>query len=161
MAKAEAKNNDTAKKEEKKTVEVVTSGQYIKDLSFENPCAPEIYTINPLKPEIKVSVDINAKKLQENTFEVELVINATAEHNKKVMFILELNYAGIFTIKNPANEQQLQEILFVYCPSLMFPFARRIIADTTRDASMPPLMLNTINFGALYESRKDSIKKTK
>ena len=108
-----------------------------------------------------ISVDINVKKLQEETFEVELVINATAEHNKKAMFIIELNYAGIFTIKNPVNEQQLQEILFVYCPSLLFPFARRIIADTTKDASMPPLMLDTINFGALYESRKDSIKKTK
>lgn len=149
------------KTEEKKTVEVATGGQYIKDLSFENPCAPEIYTIKPLKPEIKISVDINVKKLQEETFEVELVINATAEHNKKAMFIIELNYAGIFTIKNPVNEQQLQEILFVYCPSLLFPFARRIIADTTKDASMPPLMLDTINFGALYESRKDSIKKTK
>jgi len=106
-------------------------------------------------------IDINVKKLQEETFEVELVINATAEHDKKTMFIIELNYAGIFTIKNPVNEQQLQEILFVYCPSLLFPFARRIIADTTKDASMPPLMLDTINFGPLYESRKDSIKKTK
>ena len=149
------------KTEEKKTVEVVSNGQYIKDLSFENPCAPEIYTIKPLKPEIKVSVDINVKKLQEETFEVELVINATAEHNKKAMFIIELNYAGIFIVKNLTEEEELKKILFVYCPSLLFPFARRIIADTTRDASMPPLMLDTINFGALYESRKDSIKKTK
>lgn len=149
------------KTEEKKTVEVVSNGQYIKDLSFENPCAPEIYTIKPLKPEIKVSVDINVKKLQEEAYEVELVINATAEHDKKVMFIIELNYAGIFIVKNLTEEEELKKILFVYCPSLLFPFARRIIADTTRDASMPPLMLDTINFGALYESRKDSIKKTK
>ena len=76
------------------------------------------------------------------------------------MFIVELTYAGIFIIRNLENEEEIRKILFVYCPSLLFPFARRIISDTTRDASMPPLMLDTINFASLYESKKDLIKKT-
>ena len=147
-------------KEAKKNIEIVTSGQYIKDLSFENPEAPKIYTEKNLKPEIKVSVDINVAKLQDSTYEVEMVITATATHEKKTMFIVELTYAGIFIIRNLENEEEIRKILFVYCPSLLFPFARRIISDTTRDASMPPLMLDTINFASLYESKKDLIKKT-
>ena len=141
-------------------IKITTSGQYIKDLSFENPQAPKIYTEKNLNPNISVSIDINAKKLQESVFEVELIINATATHEEKKMFIIELTYAGIFNIKNVNDEDEtLKEILFVYCPSLLFPYARRIISDTTRDAAMPPLMLDTINFRALYESKKDSLKK--
>jgi preprotein translocase subunit SecB len=149
------------KKEEsdKKIVEVVTNGQYIKDFSFENPEAPAIYTLKGIKPEIKVSVDINVKKLQEETYNVELVINIIAKHDEKTMFVIELTYAGIFTIKNSIDEDGLKKILFIYCPSLLFPFARRVISDVTSDASLPPLMLDTINFASLYESKKDSIKK--
>lgn len=141
------------------TIKITTSGQYIKDFSFENPQAPQIYTQKNLNPKISVSIDINAKKLQETIFEVELIINAVAEHEKKQMFVIELTYAGIFNIKDIDDEEALKEILFIYCPSLLFPYARRIISDTTRDASMPPLMLDTINFRALYESKKDSLKK--
>ena len=75
------------------------------------------------------------------------------------MFIIELTYAGIFNIQNLDDEEELKEILFIYCPSLLFPYARRIISDTTRDAAMPPLMLDTINFRALYDSKKDTLIK--
>ncbi len=144
----------------KEEIKITTSGQYIKDLSFENPLAPKIYTEKNLSPKISVSIDINATKLQESIFEVELIINATAMHEDKKMFIVELTYAGIFNIKNIDDEdEELKEILFIYCPSLLFPYARRIISDTTRDASMPPLMLDTINFRALYEAKKDTLKK--
>lgn len=144
----------------KEEIKITTNGQYIKDLSFENPQAPKIYTEKNLNPKISVSIDINGTKLQESIFEVELIINATAVHKDKKMFIVELTYAGIFGIKNiDDDDENLKEILFVYCPSLLFPYARRIISDTTRDASMPPLMLDTINFRALYESKKDTLKK--
>ena len=143
----------------KEEIKIITNGQYIKDLSFENPQAPKIYTEKNLSPKISVSIDINATKLQDSIFEVELMINAAADHGGKKMFIIELTYAGIFSIKNIDDEEELKEILFIYCPSLLFPYARRIISDTTRDASMPPLMLDTINFRALYESKKDSLKK--
>ena len=144
----------------KEEIKVITNGQYIKDLSFENIQAPKIYTEKNINPKISVSIDINANKLQDTVFEVELIINATAMHNDKEMFIIELRYAGIFVIKDMDDEdERLKEILFIYCPSLLFPYARRIISDTTRDASMPPLMLDTINFRALYESKKDTLKK--
>ena len=152
---SEAKNNT-----EKEEIKITASGQYIKDLSFENPQAPEIYTKKDLKPKISVSIDINSKKLQEELFEVELIINASAEcDNNKKMFLIELTYAGICNMKDGGGGDVLKEILFIYCPSLLFPYARRIISDTTRDASMPPLMLDTINFRALYEAKKDTLKK--
>lgn len=147
-------------KKEAKEIKITANGQYIKDLSFENPQAPKIYTEKNLSPKISVSIDINATKLQESIFEVELIVNATATHDDKKMFIIELKYAGIFSITNvEENSESFKEILFIYCPSLLFPYARRIISDTTRDASMPPLMLDTINFRALYESKKDTLKK--
>ena len=143
----------------KQEVKITTSGQYIKDLSFENPLAPKIYTEKNLNPKISVSIDINATKLQDSVFEVDLIINSTASHEDKKMFIIELTYAGIFNIQNLDDEEELKEILFIYCPSLLFPYARRIISDTTRDAAMPPLMLDTINFRALYDSKKDTLIK--
>lgn len=150
-----------AENENTNNIKVATTGQYIKDLSFENPKAPEIYTIKNLNPKIAVSIDINSKKLQEELYEVELIINATASYDSdnKKMFIIELTYAGIFNIKDIEDEEALKEVLFIYCPSLLFPYARRIISDTTRDASMPPLMLDAINFRALYEAKKDTLKK--
>lgn len=142
---------------EKEAIKIITSGQYIKDLSFENPLAPKIYTEKKVTPQISVSIDINGTKLQDSIYEVELVINATAIHDEKKMFVIELTYAGIFTIKNVENEESLKELLFIYCPSLLFPFARRIISDTTRDASFPPLLLDTINFKTLYDSKKHNL----
>lgn len=156
----EVNMSETVNNKEKEEIKITASGQYIKDLSFENPQAPEIYTKKDLKPKISVAIDINSRKLQEELYEVELIINASADcDDNKKMFVIELTYAGIFNIKNIDNEEILKEILFIYCPSLLFPYARRIISDTTRDASMPPLMLDTINFRSLYESRKDTIKK--
>lgn len=148
-------------KEEKNNIKITTSGQYIKDLSFENPKAPEVYTVKNPNPKISVSIDINSKKLQEELYEVELIINAEASYDSdnKKMFVIELTYAGIFNIKDVEDEEALKEILFIYCPSLLFPYARRIISDTTRDASMPPLMLDAINFKALYEAKKDTLEK--
>lgn len=145
----------------KEEIKVTASGQYIKDLSFENPMAPKIYTEKNVSPKINVFIDINATKLQDEVFEVSLTINANAEVENKKMFIVELTYAGIFAIKGideTENLEDLKGILFVFCPSLLFPYARRIISDTTRDASMPPLMLDTINFQALYDSKKNEIK---
>lgn len=156
MTNKAVKENKEKTKEETK---ITANGQYIKNLSFENLMAPQIYTEKSLSPQIKVSVDINATKLQEDIFETEIIINATAFHKEKEMFILELVYAGIFGIKNVPNEEELKEFLFIYCPSLLFPYARRIVSDTTRDAALPPLMLDTINFRSLYDSKKDKITK--
>jgi len=145
--------------EDSKEIKITAGGQYIKDLSFENPLAPKIYTEKNVAPKITVSIDINVKKIHDSIFEVELVLSSRAIHDDREIFVIELTYAGIFTIKNVEDDsEELKEVLFIYCPSMLFPYARRIISDTTRDAAMPPLMLDTINFKVLYEDKKDSIK---
>ena len=152
----ENKNSTDTNSSENNVIKIKTGAQYIKDLSFENPTAPQIYTEQKITPKINVSIDINGKKIGDNTYEVELLVKANSKYDDKNMFIIELVYAGIFSIENVTNEDSLKQILFIYCPSLLFPYARRIISDTTRDASFPPLILDTIDFKTLYESRKDS-----
>ncbi|MDR2077667.1 MAG: protein-export chaperone SecB, partial [Rickettsiales bacterium] len=104
-----------------------------------------------------VIVDINAGKLQNELFEVELAMNITAKNADTTMFIIELIYAGIFQIKNVADSL-VQENLFIDCPTMIYPFARRIIYDFARDANFSPLMLDIIDFEELYNSKKDTLK---
>jgi preprotein translocase subunit SecB len=138
--------------------EITLNTQYVKDLSFENPKAPEIYTTRDLKPSIDVSIDINATKLQNEIFEVEIVLDIRAEYDNSVLFIIGLVYAGIFTIHGVSDEL-VQENLFIECPTVIYPFARRILSDTVRDANFPPLMLDMIDFEELYDSKKDTLRK--
>lgn len=143
----------------KKTgAEIILNMQYIKDFSFENPNAPEVFTYKDVKPKMDVSIDLNASKLQNEVFELSMAINITAKTNDKTMFIIELVYAGIFTIKN-VDEQLIQENLFIDCPTLLFPFARSIIANTSVNANFPPIMLDIVDFEAMYNSKKDMLNK--
>ena len=137
---------------------VTVNGQYIKDLSFENLKAPLIYTMPPIPPKLDLAVDINATKLQDDIFEVEFRVTAGAEREGEKIFVIELVYAGIFTIQG-IEGSVLEEVLFIHCPSLLFPFARRIIAETTRDANFPQLMMDPIDFETMYNSRKEDIKR--
>ncbi|GMO64938.1 MAG: protein-export chaperone SecB [Rickettsiales bacterium] len=146
--------------EKVKDIKINCSGQYIKDLSFENPQSPSIYTMKGFNPEIKINIDINVANLQDSLFEVSINISCDAIYKEKKVFILELVYAGIFNIQNVDDDNELREILFVYCPSILFPFARQIVANTTQNASFPPLLLDAINFRGLYENKKDTIIKT-
>lgn len=132
------------------------SSQYVKDLSFEVPNAPDIFLIPALKPDIALSIDIDAKKLSLNAFEVSLKIKAEAKTKEqdKVIFICEVSYAGIFTLDEKIQDQkEIEAILLIYCPSILFPFARRVVASCTIDGGFPPLMLEPINFAELYEKR--------
>jgi preprotein translocase subunit SecB len=147
-------------KKGEREIKITTSGQYIKDFSFENLLAPQIFTEKSFTPEIKVSIDLKSQALQKDFFEVSLSISSVANFKEKKVFILELIYSGIFKIEDYASEEELKEVLFIYCPSLLFPYARRLISDTTRDASMPPLLLDAINFKALYDSKRHEIIKT-
>ena len=143
----------------KKTgAEIILNMQYIKDFSFENPNAPEVFTYKDVKPKMDVSIDLNASKLQNEVFELSMAINITAKTNDKTMFIIELVYAGIFTIKN-VDEQLIQENLFIDCPTLLFPFARSIIANTSVNANFPPIMLDVVDFETMYNSKKDMLNK--
>jgi len=131
---------------------VSVNGQYIKDLSFEVPGAPQIFTeLNKGAPEIPINVDIRAQPLGQNLYEVALHFNIESKVQGKTVFIVELAYAGVFTLNVP--QEHLQPMLLIECPRLIFPFARNIIADITREGGFPPLMMQPIDFLALFRQR--------
>lgn len=131
--------------------------QYVKDLSFENPRAPDsLQKMQGAKPDIKISVNINAKKMGKDGYEVALSLSATAKVEKETMFIAELNYGALFGVRNVPDEQ-LQPLLLIECPRMMFPYARRIFADAIRDGGFPPIMLDPIDFAALYQQQQAGV----
>jgi preprotein translocase subunit SecB len=127
------------------------AAQYIKDLSFENPGA----TANIAdRPQIELAVDLNAARLAEkDMFEVELKIRVDAKNESKPLFLLEVAYAGVFRLTNVADVATQQMILLIQAPHMLFPFVRRIVSDVVRDGGMPPLMIEPIDFMALYQAR--------
>lgn len=125
--------------------------QYIKDLSFENPGAPATITA---RPNIDLSVDLQARRIEGTLFEVELKLRINAKSNEdKPVFLLELVYAGMFQIVNVPDDV-LQQLLLIEGPHILFPYARRIISDAVRDGGMPPLMIEPIDFAGLYRSKQ-------
>jgi preprotein translocase subunit SecB len=126
--------------------------QYTKDLSFENPNSPQSLT-GAAAPEVSVNVDVGARAGEQSLVEVSLRITANAKRGEQVAFVVELDYAGLFTIENIPREH-LEAVCLIECPRLLFPFARRIIADATRDGGFPPLMLELIDFSELYRRSK-------
>ena len=127
-------------------------GQYIKDLSFENPNAPGGFSGD--QPQINVSVDVRVPSQQGSDYEIELRLSADARVGETQAFLVELVYGAVFRLEN-IPEQSLQPILLIECPRILFPFARRVIADMTRDGGFPPLMIDPIDFAALYRQRLD------
>ena len=126
-------------------------GQYLKDLSFENPNSPQSLSQQG-QPEINVQVNVNAKPVGQNEFEVELHLEAKASHDGKAVFAADLLYAGVFRLENIPQEA-LHPIVLVECPRMLFPFARQILADATRNGGFPPLMLDPIDFASMYQRR--------
>lgn len=122
--------------------------QYVRDLSFENVAA-QAQVSSQEKPDIKVSVNLDAQPRGEDRYEVRLKLSATSTAGGSTMFVAELDYAGVFTVKNVPQEH-LHPLLLIECPRQLFPFARRIIADVTRDGGYPPLMLDMVDFVAIY-----------
>jgi preprotein translocase subunit SecB len=137
---------------------LVLNIQYTKDLSFEVPGAPEIFTLLRDQPRVDIQIDVQARPLQPDSgvFEVALQVRADAKANlnnaDQTCFIAELAYCGIFTVNVPP--EQLEPVLLVECPRLLFPFARNILADITRDGGFPPVLLAPIDFVALWQSRR-------
>ncbi|QMW24401.1 protein-export chaperone SecB [Sandaracinobacteroides saxicola] len=129
--------------------QVAILAQYVKDLSFENPNAPGSLQMQG-QPRIDINVNVNARSGGDDMFEVELKIDATAKMpDDKTAFAVELLYAGLFRLKDIPQEA-LEPFLIVEAPRVLFPFARRVISDCTRDGGFPPLMLEPIDFGSLY-----------
>jgi preprotein translocase subunit SecB len=133
---------------------IVLNIQFTKDLSFEVPGAPEIFATLREQPRVDLALDVQARPIQEgeNVFEVSLMIRADAKVGDTPCFIAELTYCGIFTISVP--QEHLEPVLLVECPRLLFPFARNILADVTREGGFPPVMLNPIDFVQLWQNRR-------
>lgn len=130
----------------------VVLAQYLKDLSFESPRAPEIFQ-NAQTPQMDVNVDVNGRSIGPDQYEVELSVSAKASQTGESVFIVEASYAGAFEIKNLPREQ-LEAVMLVECPRLLFPFMRQIISDATRNGNFPPLMLEPIDFMAIFMANK-------
>lgn len=126
-------------------------GQYLKDLSFENPNAPQTLS-GQVQPDINISVNVNARNLTASDFEVELHLDAKATVQDKVVFAAELVYAGTFRLEN-FPQQMMHPAVLIECPRILFPFARQILAEATRNGGFPPLMLDPIDFAAMYQRR--------
>jgi len=124
--------------------------QYIRDLSFEN-IAVQKGIASEGKPDVRVAVNLDAQKRGEDRYEVAIKIKVDSKLDTAQVFILELDYAGLFVIQN-VPEDQIHPVLMIECPRLIFPFVRRIVGDVSRDGGYPPLNLEMIDFLALYRA---------
>ena len=142
------------------TFQVRVMGQYIKDLSFENPNVDKLLTNPPEKPSLRIEVNVNASKLGDKSYESNILFKAEATSNAVVIYDMELSYAGLFHIEG-IPEESLEPFLLVNCPSLLFPFVRRLVADITREGGFPPLLLDPVDFAGLFIARKEKEKEEK
>jgi preprotein translocase subunit SecB len=133
--------------------ELILNAQYIKDLSFENPRAPQSLIQQTAQPDVEINVDVKANNLGPELFEVVLTINATARARGETVFLVELAYGSVVTIKN-ATAELLPMLVLVETPRIVFPFARAVIANATRDGGFPPLMINPIDFAELLRRQQ-------
>ena len=126
--------------------------QYLKDLSFENPNAPNSLLNEGMQPQIDVSVNVNAKTVSPTDYEVELQLDIKANDKDTTVFAAEMLYAGVFRLEN-IPEEHMHPIVLIECPRMIFPFARQILAEATRNGGFPPLLLDPIDFGVMYQQR--------
>jgi preprotein translocase subunit SecB len=143
---------------------LVVNVQYIKDLSFEVPNAPEIYATLRSQPQVQINLDVQARTLQDgqNVYEVVLAVKAEAREapagngsaaEGRPVFIAEMQYAGVFTL-NGVPPEAVEPLLLIECPRLLFPFARSVLADVTREGGFPPVLLQPIDFVGLWQARR-------
>jgi preprotein translocase subunit SecB len=127
--------------------------QFIRDLSFENPRAPDSLHASQAQPQIDLGVEMSAKGRADGLFEVDLKISATAMREGEAVFQLELVYGGLFGLTG-VPEEELEPVLLIECPRFLFPFARRLIADLSTEGGFPPFLLDPLDFAAIYAARK-------
>jgi preprotein translocase subunit SecB len=131
---------------------IVINAQYMKDASLEVPNAPRVFALmQKSSPDISVNIDVKAQPIQDNAFEVQFHVHAKCAIGETVAFIVEVVYAGLFSVH--VSRELLEPTLLIECPRLLFPFARNIVADLTRDGGFPPLMLGPVDFTAMYQNQ--------
>jgi preprotein translocase subunit SecB len=151
MAEEQGVGGEQAANGEDTLPQVAILSQYVKDLSFENPNAPAVYQWGE-QPQIAVDFNIGAGKLNDELHEVSLKIDVRATANGQTAFAVDLTYAGLIGIRNVADDQ-IQAFLLAEAPRLLFPFARQVISHAVQDGGFPPLMLDPIDFHALFMQR--------
>ena len=132
---------------------------YVKDLSFETPNSPKIFT-EKWNPKTDVHIQTENNKLDEKIFEVCIVVTVTASQDETTAFLVEVKQAGIFFIENFPDDQHKQ-LLGSYCPNILFPFAREVIAELITKGGFPQLLLNPVNFDALYQQHLSAVREQK
>ena len=137
-----------------KSNKITVNAQYIKDLSFENPNSPNSLSNKDGTPNINVEINVYAKPLNSNIYEVSLTINGKALKDKSKIFEIELVYAGVFSLSNvEIDKEEERKTVLIECPQLLFPFARSIVSNVTRDGGFMPLVIQPIDFELLYIER--------
>lgn len=149
----DTQDNNTNELPTAPTAPLIVHAQYIKDLSFENPNAPESYRAGQTAPKTDLSINVDAQKLNDpnidSLFEVTMKITAHATRDEKTVFLAEILYGVTVSIHN-VPESQIHALLLIEVPRLAFPYARKILADLTQDGGYPPLLLSPVDFTALY-----------
>ena len=135
--------------------QLLLNTHYVRDLSFENPNAPLIYAEVQKGPDLDVNIDVQVRHLQERLYEVMLATRVKASVEDKVAFLVELDFGGLATVGQGVPKSEIERLMLVEVPRFLFPFARAVISDVTRDGGFPPLLINPINFEELYKSRKE------
>ena len=139
--------------------QLIVNAQYIKDLSFENPRAPHSLLQQKEPPEVQLGVDVKAQGLSQDVYEVVLTISAKANSGGETVFVTELTYAAVVTIRN-APQEIVPVLILVETPRLLFPFARSVIANATREGGFPPLLIHPIDFAELLRRQQEQASAT-
>ena len=150
---AKAGNSEGREPSQGQQAQIRVIAQYIKDLSFENPNVRKLLDSQGEPPNLRVEVNVNASKITDKAYESAIQLKAEATNNLGTIYDLELSYAGMFEISN-MPEASLEPFLLINCPTLLFPFARRLVADLTREGGFPPLLLDPIDFTGLFVKRQ-------
>jgi preprotein translocase subunit SecB len=137
-------------------IQVRVVGQFIKDLSFENPNVGKMLEGPGDNPNLKIEVNVNANQMGPDLYGSDIEFSAVASSKAGKIYELELVYGGLFKIES-MPQQALEPFLLINCPALIFPFARRLIADITREGGFPPLLLDPIDFSQLYLSKRQQV----
>jgi preprotein translocase subunit SecB len=146
-------NTAVAQEGDAPAIQAQVVAQYIKDLSFENPNVEKLMSGPGENPNMKLEVNVNARRIKDDLYESAIDFTAHATNQTGTIYQLEVVYAGIFQIKN-IPEEALEPFLLINCPALLFPYLRRLASDLTREGGFPPLLLDPIDFASLYMRRK-------
>ncbi len=131
---------------------MIVNAQYIKDLSFENPNAPQSLGQQQGEPNVQIAIDVSAEQVADKSFEIVLTMRAEGTSGGNKLFIVEIAYGGVFTL-GEVPEEYVPPLLYIEAPRQLFPFARAIVADAVRDGGFPPLLVQPVDFMAMYQQR--------